>query len=102
MWYQLLLACAAGPACQAVLVEQLPGILQQLQDSRHGTTGFEVAREVGRASARAAEAEAALYRANASVAQAKQQLQKQLATDRQSSGVLRGRNCYHDHSSDSE
>jgi hypothetical protein len=82
VWYQLLLACAATAECQATLDEQLPGIVQQLQDSGYGTTALELAREVARARAREAEAEAALQEAKAGVDTAKAQLVQQLTTDR--------------------
>ena len=83
MWYQLLLASAATTECQATLDEQLPAIMQQLQDSAHDTTAFERAREVSRARAREAEIAAALEEAKAGVAAAKAQLLEQMETDRQ-------------------
>ena len=83
VWYQLLLLCAAIAECQATLDEELSGIMQQLQDSGHGTTAWEHARGVARARAYEAEIEAALKEAKAGVASARAQLLQQLTTDRQ-------------------
>lgn len=58
------MACAPTAECQAALDKQIPGIVQQLQDRDHGSTAFELAIEVGRASSRVAEAQAALSEAN--------------------------------------
>ncbi len=82
MWYKLLLACAATTECQTALEEQLPGILQQLQDSGHGTTAFELTRELCRARTCQAKAEAALLKAKANVAKVEAQLQLQKIADR--------------------
>lgn len=75
VWYQLLLECGRTLLCQAPINEQLPGILQQLQDSGHGTTAFELARLVG--SARVREA-AVVAECKAAISQAEQQLQEYL------------------------
>jgi hypothetical protein len=82
VWYQLLLACASTEECQATLDEQLPGIVQQLQDSGYGTAAFKLAREVARAIAHQTEIAAALVQADAGVAAAKMQLDEQMETDR--------------------
>lgn len=83
VWYQLLLACAATAECRATLDAQLPGIVQQLQDSGHvyGTTALELAREVGRARAHEAEVEAALKEAKERAATARAKLLQQLTTE---------------------
>jgi hypothetical protein len=60
VWYQLLLACASTAECPATLDQQLPGIVQQLQDSGHGISALELAREVARTRAHEADIEAAL------------------------------------------
>jgi copper(I)-binding protein len=97
VWYKLLLACASSAECQATLDEQLPGIVQQLQDSGHGTAALELAREVARARvceadqdaavqvavAAVNEAKAVLNVAKADVAAAQVLLQQQMDTDRQ-------------------
>jgi hypothetical protein len=81
VWYQLLLACAATAECQATLEEQLPGIVQQLQDSGYGTTALELAREVCRARAHEAQVEAALKEAKERATTARAQLLQQLTTE---------------------
>jgi hypothetical protein len=98
VWYQLLLACVPAPQCQTLLNQQLPRIIQQLQDSDYGTTTFELAREVARALARRkkvqAEVDAAMLRENTAVAQAQQQLQEQLkATGVPCSVLYKDRYC---------
>ena len=81
VWYQLLLASAATAECQAPLDWQLPGIVQELQDSGHGSTAFELARAVSRARARVAEATAVLAKAERDEGQAHAWLEEQLAAD---------------------
>jgi hypothetical protein len=71
--------------CQDTLDDQLPSILQQLQDSGHGTTAFHLAREICNADKREAEAQRALRKAREGVRGAKMELQKQLGADLQSS-----------------
>jgi hypothetical protein len=55
--------------------------VQQLQDSGHGTTALELAREVGRARAHEAEVEAALKEAKERAATARAKLLQQLTTE---------------------
>lgn len=83
VWYQLLLACVSTADCQASLDKQLPGIIQQLQDSGHGTAAFELALGLGKAQTRIAEAHLALAVARASEDEARAQLQEMLAADGQ-------------------
>jgi hypothetical protein len=59
----------------------MPGIVQQLQDRDHGSTAFELAIEVGRASVRVAEAQAALSEAKEGETQARTLLQELQAAD---------------------
>jgi hypothetical protein len=66
-----------------MLDRQLPGIAQQLQDSGHGTTAWELALGLGMAKAREAEVAAALKEAQAGVDTARDQLLQQLTSDRQ-------------------
>ena len=70
------MACAPTAECQAALDKQIPGIVQQLQDRDHGSTAFELAIEVGRASSRVAEAQAALSEAKEGETQAYALLQE--------------------------
>jgi hypothetical protein len=76
VWYQLLLECGQTLLCQAAIKQQLPGIMQQLQDSGHGTTAFELACRVGSARVRKA---AVMAECEAAISQAEKQLQKYLA-----------------------
>lgn len=81
VWYQLLLACAATTQCQAARDNQLPTIMQRLQDSGHGTTAFDLARGICDAQKRVAEAQAALRKANTSLLGAQNEVQEQLEAD---------------------
>jgi hypothetical protein len=83
VWYQLLLACAATTQCQTAIDDQLPGIVQQLQDSGHGTEVFELARDICNAQKREAEAQVALSKAKQGVLGTQNKVQEQLAADHQ-------------------
>jgi hypothetical protein len=83
VWYQLLLACAATTQCQTALDDQLPSIVQQLQDSGHGMKVFELARDVCNAQKCEAEAQVALSKAKQGMLGAQNKLQEELAADHQ-------------------